>query len=150
MKTPFRIALELAWSDGSMSKRGAMMLEQLGDAFDLSAQDRALVEDEFVAEELSDRIDRGSGTGADLLHPWLEQTLSELAREDIGAQIATIACAAVEAGLTKQGWKDGIRYASEMGLGDVFARAVWAEEEIHEVEGDVPQILIPLSEHLLG
>ena len=150
MKTPFRIALELAWSDGSMSKQGAMMLEQLSDALDLSAERRAEVEDAFVEEVLSDRTDRGSGTGADLLRPWLEQTLNELAAGDIDTQIAAIAYAAVKAGLTKQGWKEGIQYATEIGLASVFAKAVWAEEEHPQVEGELPGILIPLSEHLLA
>lgn len=149
MKTPFRIALELAWSDGSMSKQGARMIEQLSDALDMSTERRAVVEDTFVEEVLADRNDRGSGTGADLLLPWLEQTLSELSREDIEDQIAAIACAAVEAGLTKQGWKEGIRYTAEIGLDDVFAKAVWAAGDYSKAEGDVPQILIPLSEHLL-
>ena len=148
MRTPFRIALELAWSDGSMSKDGALMLEEFSDAIGLDAENRQKVENEFNEVVLADRTDRGAGSGAVDLREWLDIVLEELKSTDIGCHLSDVAWSAVEAGLTKLHWLGGLQYSSELGLQDVFERAVWAEDERCDTNDELPEILKPLSEFL--
>ena len=52
MNTIFWMALEIAWSDGSMSKKGALIIEELHDAMGLDLSLREEIEEKFAKDIL--------------------------------------------------------------------------------------------------
>ena len=55
MNTIFWMALEIAWSDGSMSKKGALIIEELHDAMGLDLSLREEIEEKF--EEVEEKFE---------------------------------------------------------------------------------------------
>ena len=126
----FKHALDLAWTDGRLSRRGAVLLENLQDILELSDHDRGLVEEKHSDEEIPFLITRGFGSGADLLDQWIA-TLLDL-DEELPRILVSMGRAALESGITKKAWMDVFETAESMGCEFDFARGVWEPE--YEVE----------------
>lgn len=138
----YKHALNLAWNDGRLSRRGAVLLENLQDFLDLSDHERGVVEEKHSDEEVPFLITRGFGSGADLLDQWMA-TLLDL-DEDLPLFLVSMGRSALETGITKQGWMDVFRAAESMGCEFDFARGVWEPE--YEVESlDWPDALKPVA-----
>tara|TARA_B100001146_G_C16091376_1_gene395169 strand:- start:465 stop:923 length:459 start_codon:yes stop_codon:yes gene_type:complete len=138
----FKHALDLAWNDGRLSRRGAVLLENLQDFLDLSDHERGVVEEKHSDEEVPFLITRGFGSGADLLDHWMA-TLLDL-DEDLPLFLVSMGRSALETGITKQGWMDVSRAAESMGCEFDFARGVWEPE--YEVESlEWPDALKPVA-----
>ncbi|SVE12471.1 uncharacterized protein METZ01_LOCUS465325 [marine metagenome] len=137
----FKHALDLAWNDGRLSRRGAVLLENLQDFLDLSDRERGVVEEKHSDEEVPFLIARGFGSGADLLDQWMA-TLLDL-DEDLPLFLVSMGRSALKTGITKQGWMDAFGAAESMGCEFDFARGVWEPE--YEVESlDWPDALKPV------
>ncbi len=138
----FKHALNLAWNDGRLSRRGAILLENLQDILELSDQERGTVEEKHSDEKVPFLIPRGFGSGADLLDQWIA-TLLDL-DEELPKLLVSMGRAALNTGITKQGWLDVSRAAESMGCEFDFARGVWEPE--YEVENlEWPDALRPVA-----
>ena len=138
----FKYALDLAWTDGRLSRRGAVLLENLQDILDLSDHNRGLVEEKHSDEEIPFLITRGFGSGADLLDQWIA-TLLDL-DEELPRILVSMGRAALESGITKKAWMDVFEAAESMGCEFDFARGVWEPEyEVEELEW--PESLMPVA-----
>ena len=71
----FKHALDLAWSDGRLSRRGAILLERFQETLDLSDIERSIIEEKHTLQEIPYLITRGFGSGADLLDEWVANLL---------------------------------------------------------------------------
>jgi hypothetical protein len=141
----FKHALDLAWNDGRLSRRGAVLLENLQDFLDLSDYERGVIEEKHSDDEVPFLITRGYGSGADLLDQWMA-TLLDL-DEELPLILVSMGRAALERGITKQGWIDVFRAAEGMGCEFDFARGVWEPE--YEVENlEWPVALAPVANAL--
>ncbi len=150
MKTIFWTALEIAWSDGSMSKRGASIIENLHDAMGLDISLRESIEEKFTKEILENRTERGEGTGDGELESWAKQIIKDLKSEELESQIASLGIKAVKQGLSKEKWAKGMEFTREFGQSNAFAEGVWMENRFENDIGDFPSILQPLADQLLS
>ena len=102
MKTIFWTALEIAWSDGSMSKKGALIVEKLHDAMGLDISLREELENRFAKEILEERTERGECTGDAELESWANTIIENLNSNDLKNQIISLSNEAVINGLSKE------------------------------------------------
>ncbi|GIR00528.1 MAG: hypothetical protein CM15mP9_2310 [Methanobacteriota archaeon] len=123
--TPFEHGLALAWSDGALSREGALMLEALQTQLGLSDKERALQEQEWL-NDISRNKRRSFGDGDQILREWLEG-LSD--KENLEQSARSMGRAALDVGLSKSAWRDAFTFAKGLGLGDELANGVWLEEE---------------------
>ena len=61
MSVLFQHALDLAWSDGRLSKRGAILLENFQEILELSDLERSAVEEKHHLQVIPHLIPRGFG-----------------------------------------------------------------------------------------
>lgn len=141
----FRHALELAWTDGRLSRRGALLLEKLQEILDLSDEDRSFVEEVFHVDVVPYLIPRGFGSGSALLDQWMND-LIEL-DEELPRYLVSMGRQALENGIERAGWKKAFAAAERMECSFDFARGVWEPE--FEVEIIAwPETLDPLAKAL--
>jgi len=138
--TPFEHGLALAWSDGALSRDGAIMLETLQKQLGLSDKERAVQEQSWLSE-ISKNQRRSFGDGDQILREWLEG-LDD--RANLAASARDMGRAALDVGLSKTAWTDAYQFADGLGLGDDLASGVWLEEEAMPLEG-WPAALDPLA-----
>ena len=138
--TPFEHGLALAWSDGALSRDGAVMLETLQQQLGLSDEERAKQEQSWLADV--PRTNRRSFGDGDLnLREWLEG-LNDF--EGLAPTARSMGRAALEVGLSKSGWSEAILFAEGLGLGNDLAEGVWFEKEAAPLDG-WPPALDPLA-----
>ena len=138
--TPFEHGLALAWSDGALSREGALMLEALQTQLGLSDKERAVQEQEWL-NEISKNERRSFGDGDQILREWLEG-LSD--KENLGQSARSMGKAALDVGLSKTAWRDAFTFAKGLGLGEELANGVWLEGEAEPLDG-WPAALDPLA-----
>ena len=138
--TPFEHGLALAWSDGALSREGALMLETLQKQLGLSDKERAKQEQEWLAD-ISRNERRSFGDGDQILREWLDG-LSD--KENLGQSARSMGRAALDVGLSKSAWRDAFVFAEGLGLGQDLANGVWLEEEAEPLDG-WPAALDPLA-----
>lgn len=141
----FKHALDLAWSDGRLSRRGAILLERFQETLDLSDSERSIIEEKHALQEIPYLITRGFGSGADLLDEWVANLLD--LDEELPKYLVSMGRMALETGITKEGWIAANSCAESMGCAYDFARGVWETE--FEVEKHVwPEALDPVAKVL--
>ena len=84
--SPFEHGLALAWSDGALSRDGAVMLETLQSQLSLSDSERALIEESWL-KEISRTERRSFGDGDAMLREWLEALNNDESLEDFARSI---------------------------------------------------------------
>ena len=127
MNSIFWTALDIAWSDGSMSKKGALIIEKLHDAMGLKTSLREEIEDEFARVVLEGRTERGEGTGDAELEIWVNEIIEDLNSDELESQIICLGSKAVKQGLSKEKWGFGMNFTDEFNLSNTFAEGVWME-----------------------
>tara|TARA_Y100001968_G_scaffold330771_1_gene383529 strand:+ start:248 stop:703 length:456 start_codon:yes stop_codon:yes gene_type:complete len=148
LKTIFWRALEIAWSDGSMSKKGALIIEKLHDAMGLDISLREEIEERFAKEVLEERTERGEGTGDAELESWANTIIEELNSENLEGQIICIGAKAVKQGLSKEKWIFGMNFTEEFNQSNTFAEGVWMENDSKNEFEEFLSILQPLEKEL--
>ncbi len=138
--TPFEHGLALAWSDGALSKEGALMLEQLQKRLNLSDHLRAEQEEKWLSE-ISKGERRSFGDGDQILREWLE-TLSDY--DSMSSAVKSMGRSALDIGLSKTGWIEAFQFADGLGLGQDLAAGIWMEEDVEGVK-EWPPALDPLA-----
>jgi len=138
--TPFEHGLALAWSDGALSRDGAIMLETLQKQLGLSDKERAIQEQKWLAD-MSKTERRSFGDGDKILREWLEG-LND--RENLSSSALSMGRAALDIGLSKSGWSNALQFADGLGLGEELAAGVWLEREAEPLKG-WPAALDPLA-----
>ena len=138
--TPFEHGLALAWSDGALSRDGAIMLETLQQQLGLSDSERARQEQVWLSD-ISKTGRRSFGDGDQNLREWLEG-LND--RDSLAPTARSLGRAAVNAGISKTGWTEALLFAEGLGLGNDLAEGVWFEKEAAPLEG-WPSALDPLA-----
>ena len=138
--SPFAHGLALAWSDGALSREGALMLERLQGLLGLSDKERAQQEERWLSE-ISKNDRRSFGDGDQILREWLEglkdmNSLAPVAR--------SMGRSALDIGLSKSSWKEAIAFANGLGLGNDLSMGVWLEEDSEPLNG-WPSALDPLA-----
>ena len=138
--TPFEHGLALAWSDGALSRDGAVMLETLQKQLGISDKLRAEQEQAWLADiSKSDR--RSFGDGDQILREWLD-ALGD--KESLGPAAMSMGRAALDVGLSKKSWFEALQFAEGLGLGEELAHGVWLEAEAEPLNG-WPPALDPLA-----
>ena len=132
--TPFVHGLALAWSDGALSRDGAIMLETLQQQLGLSDSERAMQEQVWLAE-ISKTSRRSFGDGDQNLREWLEG-LNDC--ESLAPTARSMGRAAVNAGISKSGWAEALLFAEGLGLGNDLAEGI---------SGDFYKTLFLCGEH---
>ena len=150
MKTIFWKALEIAWSDGSMSKKGALIIEKLHDIMGLDISLREEIEEKFAKEILEGRTERGEGTGDVELESWSKTIIENLDSDELENQIISLGKKAVVQGLSKEKWLLGIDYTKEFNQSNTFAKGVWMENNTEKEFDEFLQILKPLESELIS
>ena len=150
MNSIFWNALEIAWSDGSMSKKGASIIENLHDAMGLDVSLRESIEEKFAKDVLKSRTERGEGTGDSELESWANQIIEDLNSEQLESQIASLGIKAVKQGLSKEKWSIGMKYTREFGQSNTFAEGVWMENQTKNETNQFLSIIQPLANQLLS
>tara|TARA_Y100001935_G_C17223652_1_gene466614 strand:+ start:491 stop:955 length:465 start_codon:yes stop_codon:yes gene_type:complete len=148
LKTVFRTALEIAWADGSMSKKGALIIEKLHDAMKLENSLREKIEEEFYNEILNSRAEngeRGEGKGDTELESWVNSLIDNLEDDELEKQVLYLSRRCVEIGLSKEKWLFGIKFTKEFNQSNTFAQGVWMEKNIQVEYNDFLKILEPLA-----
>lgn len=148
MNSIFWTALEIAWSDGSMSKKGALIVEKLHDAMGLKTSMREEIEDEFARVVLKDRTERGEGTGDSELEKWVNIIIEDLNSEELESQIICLGSKAVKQGLSKEKWISGMNFTDEFNQSSTFAEGVWMENDTNHQFEEYLSILQPLERDL--
>lgn len=148
MNSIFWTALEIAWSDGSMSKKGALIVEKLHDAMGLKTSMREEIEDEFARVVLKDRTERGEGTGDSELEKWVNVIIEDLNSEELESQIICLGSKAVKQGLSKEKWISGMNFTDEFNQSSTFAEGVWMENDTNHQFEEYLSILQPLERDL--
>ena len=148
MNSIFWTALDIAWSDGSMSKKGALIIEKLHDAMGLKTSLREEIEDEFARVVLEDRTERGEGTGDAELELWVNEIIEDLNSDKLESQIICLGSKAVKQGLSKEKWIFGINFTDEFNQSNTFAEGVWMENNSNNEFGEFLSILQPLENEL--
>ena len=138
--TPFVHGLALAWSDGALSRDGAIMLETLQKQLGISDKDRSVQEQSWLAE-ISKTDRRSFGDGDQILREWLD-ALSD--KESLSPATRSMGRAALDVGLSKTAWFEALQFAEGLGLGEDLALGVWLEEEAEPLNG-WPPALDPLA-----
>ena len=138
--TPFEHGLALAWSDGALSREGALMLETLQKQLGLSDKERAKQEQGWLAD-ISKNKRRSFGDGDQILREWLEG-LND--KENLGQSARSMGRAALDVGLSKSAWSNAIMFAEGLGLGEDLASGVWLEKDAKPLDG-WPAALDPLA-----
>ena len=138
--TPFEHGLALAWSDGALSRDGAIMLETLQKQLGLSDKERAVQEQSWLSD-MSKNDRRSFGDGDQILREWLEG-LND--RENLASSARSMGRAALDVGLSKSAWTNAYQFANGLGLGEELASGVWLEKEADKLEG-WPAALDPLA-----
>jgi len=152
LKTIFRTALEIAWEDGSMSKKGALIIEKLFDAMNLDISLREKIEDDFYNEILEERAsngERGEGAGEMELESWTDLIIQDLNSSDLDNQILSLSQKAVKSGLSKEKWLFGINFTREFNRSSTFAEGVWMETDTENEYESYLKILEPLVNRLI-
>ncbi|MBK00371.1 MAG: hypothetical protein CMB48_05395 [Euryarchaeota archaeon] len=150
MKTIFWTALEIAWSDGSMSKKGALIVEKLHDAMGLDISLREELENRFAKEILEERTERGEGTGDAELESWANTIIENLNSNDLKNQIISLSNEAVINGLSKEKWLIGMNFTKEFNQSNTFAEGVWMENNTEKEFEEYLPILKPLVDELIS
>ena len=150
MNTIFWMALEIAWSDGSMSKKGALIIEELHDAMGLDLSLREGIEEKFAKDILEDRTERGEGTGDIELESWSKIIIENLNSNELENQIISLSKKAVFQGLSKEKWLLGMDFTKEFNQSNTFAEGVWMENNTEEEFDEYLQILKPLEAKLIA
>ena len=150
MNTIFWMALEIAWSDGSMSKKGALIIEELHDAMGLDLSLREEIEEKFTKDILEERTERGEGTGDIELESWSKTIIENLNSNELENQIISLSKKAVIQGLSKEKWLLGINFTKEFNQSNTFAKGVWMENNTEEEFDEYLQILKPLEADLIS
>jgi hypothetical protein len=141
----FRHALELAWSDGRLSKRGAILLENFQEILELSDLKRAVVEEKHHLQVVPHLIPRGFGSGASTLDQWMA-SLMDL-DDELPRYLVSMGRQSLETGISKQAWIEGFAAAERMKCEFEFGRGVW--EPDFEVEILAwPEVLYPVAKSL--
>jgi len=148
LKSIFWTALEIAWSDGSMSKKGANIIESLHDEMGLDILLRESIEKKFAKEVLENRTERGEGTGDIELEAWANQIIEDLKSEQLESQITSLGIKAVKQGLSKEKWTKGMEFTQEFGQSNTFAEGVWMENDSKNEFEQYLAILQPLKNEL--
>ncbi|CAI8269787.1 MAG: Uncharacterised protein [Methanobacteriota archaeon] len=148
MKTIFWTALDIAWSDGSMSKKGALIIEKLHDAMGLKISLREEIEERFAKMVLEDRTERGEGAGDAELENWVNGIIEDLNSDDLESQIICIGAKAVKQGLSKEKWGLGMNFTEEFNQSNTFAEGVWMENDSNNEFEEFLSILQPLENEL--
>jgi len=138
--TPFEHGLALAWSDGALSRHGAMMLEELQQKLNLSDELRAIQEEAWLTD-ISKNDRRSFGDGDQILREWLD-TLSDY--DSMATAVKAMGRSALDVGLSKNAWQEAYSFANGLGLGDDLAKGVWLEEEVESIK-EWPPALDPLA-----
>ena len=138
--TPFEHGLALAWSDGALSRDGAIMLENLQEQLGITDSERAEQEQSWMVE-ISKTERRSFGDGDQILREWLEG-LND--RDSLAPAARSMGRAALDVGLSKKGWKEAFQFASGLGLGEELAAGVWLEKDAEPLNG-WPPALDPLA-----
>lgn len=138
--TPFEHGLALAWSDGALSREGALMLEALQQQLGLSDKDRAEQEQKWLAD-ISKNERRSFGDGDQILSEWLDGLAD---KENLAESVRSMGRAALDIGLSKSGWRDALLFAEGLGLGNELATGIWLEEDAEPLDG-WPAALDPLA-----
>ncbi len=138
--TPFEHGLALAWSDGALSRDGAIMLETLQRQLGLSDKDRAIQEQTWLAD-ISRNDRRSFGDGDQVLREWLEG-LDD--RENLASSARSMGRAALDVGLSKSAWMNANQFAEGLGLGEELAAGVWLENDAEPLK-EWPAALDPLA-----
>ncbi len=141
----FKHALDLAWSDGRLSRRGAMLLERFQETLELTDAERSEIEEHHSLHQVPYLITRGFGSGADLLDEWVANLLD--LDEELPSYLACMGRLALEKGITKEGWIAAYRTAESMGCSFDFARGVWETEFVVD-KLDWPVVLNPVADAL--
>jgi len=144
----FWTALDIAWSDGSMSKKGALIIEKLHDAMGLKTSLREEIEDEFARVVLENRTERGEGKGDAELEIWVNEVINDLNSNDLEEQIICLGSKAVKQGLSKEKWIAGMNFTDEFNQSNTFAEGVWMENDSKNQFKDYLSILQPLENDL--
>ena len=145
MSILFRHALELAWSDGRLSKRGAILLENFQEILELSDLKRAVVEEKHHLQVVHHLIPRGFGSGASTLDQWMT-SLMDL-DDELPRYLVSMGRQSLETGISKQAWIEGFAAAERMKCEFEFGRGVW--EPDFEVEILAwPEVLYPVAKSL--
>ena len=150
MNSIFWMALEIAWSDGSMSKKGALIIEELHDAMGLDLSLREGIEEKFAKDILEDRTERGEGTGDIELESWSKIIIENLNSNELENQIISLSKTAVVQGLSKEKWLLGMDFTREFNQSNTFAEGVWMENNTEEEFDEYLQILKPLEAKLIS
>ncbi len=148
MNSIFWTALDIAWSDGSMSKKGALIIEKLHDAMGLETSLREEIEDEFARVVLENRTERGEGTGDAELEIWVNEIIDDLNSNDLESQIICLGSKAVKQGLSKEKWIAGMNFTNEFNQSNTFAEGVWMENDSKNEFKEYLSILQPLENDL--
>ena len=148
MNSIFWTALDIAWSDGSMSKKGALIIEKLHDAMGLKTSLREEIEDEFARVVLENRTERGEGTGDAELEIWVNEIIDDLNSNDLESQIICLGSKAVKQGLSKEKWIAGMNFTNEFNQSNTFAEGVWMENDSKNEFKEYLSILQPLENQL--
>jgi len=144
----FWTALDIAWSDGSMSKKGALIIEKLDDAMGLKTSLREEIEDEFAKEVLKERTERGEGRGDAELEIWVNEIIEDLNSDELESQIICLGSKAVKQGLSKEKWITGMNFTDEFNQSNTFAEGVWMENDSKNEFKEYLSILQPLENDL--
>ncbi len=141
----FKHALDLAWNDGRLSRRGAMLLERFQETLELTDKERSEIEEHHSLRQVPYLITRGFGSGADLLDEWIA-TLLDL-DDELPTYLACMGRLALEKGINKEDWIAVYRTAESMGCAFDFARGVWETEFVID-KLDWPDVLNPVADAL--
>lgn len=134
--TPFEHGLALAWSDGALSRDGAVMLEKLQNKLELSDSQRAVQEEAWLAL-LSVNERRSFGDGDAILNEWLA-ALNDIA--SLGDTVRSMGRATLDLGLSKSTWNEAMAFADGLGLSTPLAEGVWMEETAEELTEWAPAL----------
>jgi hypothetical protein len=141
----FQHALDLAWSDGRLSKRGAILLENFQEILELSDSQRSVVEEKHHLQIIPHLIPRGFGSGASILDQWMA-SLMDL-DDELPRYLVSMGRQSLETGISKQAWIEVFAAAERMKCEFEFGRGVWEPE--FEVETLVwPEVLYPVAKSL--
>lgn len=145
MSVLFRHGLELAWSDGRLSKRGAILIENLQHILELSDSQRSVVEEKYHLQVIPHLIPRGMGSGASTLDQWMTSLID--LDDELPRYLVSMGRQALGTGISKQAWIEVFAAAERMECGFEFARGVWEPEFEVEILA-WPEALDPVAKSL--
>jgi len=150
---PFEHALILAWSDGAFNDESFRALDELQNRLGLSATERAEIEERFESKGPGsadpEAREWGTGEGREALLVWIAD-LDALLRNRTNAEATARALgrAALDAGLTRSGWRDASIWMAGLGLERAFAEGCWMEGEEIVSLVTIPAALTAVAEIL--